>query len=517
MSSLRRTAGSLLESEQLWVLAMGAAFALIVFLSQNRVVGWEPGYNELQPGHHGWVSSHTLAVIAHATPANGFVGYAEAYITDEGQLEYRYFDRYPVFFSAAMHWLLSLKPRLSTQVYLAKQAMNGIFVLTVVVAYLLLRKLSLTPLRALTACLLAVASPYLIFYKDMVHFDQPALLGMLVLILAIALQKINGQRYVIYGATLLAVGLGRGYASLVVLLVWFALEAIEVLGRRGLSFRQRIGALFTLTAFRALVLGTAWAAWNLTYNIQMEAVKRGVPTLETSIIRSASKRLALDSEFNAANADVLDWRFFISDELIRLVRWSFPIWTYEGSWLVSAGIIGLMLAVIIRFGRTLDPARREILKILTLSGPIWLFGLRNLSAFHDYTAMYFIGIPLAFFASVAALVRLPRLGWTLAAAFSLAVFTARNAQMQNLHREIGGASSAYTHDFMRIAAALPSQGQSIYLDDQVPDAPFAPGFYLPGQYLAPLQFSDYSISRKPRFQKTNLTPENSRLFLFKND
>ncbi len=517
MTSLRRRVLSVLEDERLWVLGIGAAFALIIFLSQNHVVGWEPGYNELQPGHHGWVSSHTLAVIAHATPANGFVGYAEAYITEEGQLDYRYFDRYPVFFSAAMHALLSLKSRLSTQVYLAKQAMNGIFVLTVVVAFLLLRKLSLTPLRALTACLLAVASPYLIFYKDMVHFDQPALLGLLLLILAIALQKINGQRYVVYGATLLAVGLGRGYASLVVLLVWFALEAIEVLRRRGLSFRQKVGALFALTAFRALVLGTAWAALNLTYNIHVEAVKRGIPSLNTSIIRSASKRLALDPEFNAENADVLDWRYFVSDELIRLVRWSFPIWNYEGSWLVSTGIVGLMLAVIVVFGRTLDPARREILKILTLSGPIWLFALRNLSAFHDYTAMYFIGIPLAFFASVAALLRLPRLGWVLAAALSLAVFAARNAQIQNLHRQIGGASSAYTHDFMRIAAALPSQAQSIYWDDRVPDAPFAPGFYLPGQYLAPLNLSDYSISRNRRFQKTNLTPENSRLFLFKND
>jgi hypothetical protein len=131
--------------------------------------------------------------------------------------------------------------------------------------------------------------------------------------------------------------------------------------------------------------------------------------------------------------------------------------------------------------------------------------------------MHFIASHWLFFASVAAASCTPPRLMGVGRALSLAVFGARNAQMQDLHREIGGTSSAYTHDFMRIAAALPSQGQSIYWDDRVPDAPFAPGFYLPGQYLAPLNFSDYSISRNRRFQTTNLTPENSRLFLFKND
>ncbi|MBK8619711.1 MAG: hypothetical protein IPN96_22040 [Anaerolineales bacterium] len=40
--------------------------------------------------------------------------------------------------------------------------------------------------------------------------------------------------------------------------------------------------------------------------------------------------------------------------------------------------------------------RRMIYLILTLSGFVWLFPLRNLAAFHDYTAMYYIGIPLVF-------------------------------------------------------------------------------------------------------------------------
>ena len=190
------------RSERLWLVVVGAILAAFVFLNQNRVVGWEPGYNELQPGHHGWVSSHTLAIIAQRTPANGFVGYTLASVDEAGHVDYDYFDRYPVYFSAAMHGLLSLKARLSTQIYLAKQAMNGIFLLTVLVAYLLLRKLSLASLPALAASLLAVSSPYLLFYKDMAHYDQPALLGMLILILAIAHYKAGSSPYLVYGGAL---------------------------------------------------------------------------------------------------------------------------------------------------------------------------------------------------------------------------------------------------------------------------------------------------------------------------
>ncbi|MBF8257514.1 MAG: hypothetical protein HW375_2421 [Anaerolineales bacterium] len=516
MSSVRQSVLSILRFDRLWLLPVGAGFALLVFLSQNRVVGWEPGYNELQPGHHGWVSSHTLAVIAHATPANGFVGYALTSIDREGRMDYEYFDRYPVFFSAGMHALLSWKTRLSTQIYLAKQAMNGIFLLTLAAAYLVLRQLSLSPVRSLTAAVLAVSSPYLLFYKDMVHYDQPAVLGMLLLVLAIAWTKVNGRRYFVVGATLLAVSLGRGYASLVILLVWLVLEAIEVLQRKAPFSPDKVRALLSLTSLRAAILGTVWAGLNLAYNIHVEATRRGVALLQTGIVASAVDRLALNQDFNASYAGLLGWRYFVSDELIRLVRWSFPIWEYEGSWVVSALIVIAMVGVIVVWGRSMDPARRQVLAILTVSGPIWLFAMRNLSAFHDYTAMYFLGIPLAFFGACAYFLRLPRFGWILALMLSLAVFTARNLQIQDLHRDLGRPYDVYTHDFMRMADALPSSGQSIYVVDGVPFAPFAFGFYLPDQVLAPQETAAFAIGRDPELRPTNLTPENSRLFLFEN-
>ncbi|HET7009782.1 MAG TPA: hypothetical protein VFI11_03315, partial [Anaerolineales bacterium] len=410
-SAFRAGLRNILRSDVLWVSLAFAALTSILFLQQNRVVGWEPGYNELQPGHHGWVSSHTLAIIAHATPENGFVGYALATSDENGERDYDYFDRYPVFFSAGMHAVLSWKPRLSTQVFLAKQMMNAVFVLTVVVAYLLLRKISGQTLASMVAAVLGVSSRYLLFYKDMVHYDQPALLGMLLLTLAIAVHKVDSKKWPVYAATLTAVSLGRGYASISVLLVWLGLEALRILRERGMSFAAKFSGVWKLDAFRALLLGTGWAALNLLYNIQVEAARRGIPLGETSIVQSAVNRLALNQDFNQSYLQLLNWRYFIADELVRLVRWSFPIWGYEGSVALSAVILVLMLAVIVWFGRSLDAPRRMVLTVLVVSGAVWLAAMRNLSAFHDYTAMYFLGIPLALYLAVTRFFRLPRTVW----------------------------------------------------------------------------------------------------------
>ena len=304
------------ELDTILVLLGFAVFSGIVFAPQNRVVGWEPGYNELQPKHHGWVSSHTLAIIAHATPANAFVGYAVASIDENGEKQYDYFDRYPVFFSVGMHTLLSLKSRLSTQIYLAKQAMNGVFLLTVIVAYLLVRKLTGRTLSSFAIAVASVSSPYLLFYKDMVHYDQPALLGILILIYAIALHKIDHHRRMVYGAALLSVSLGRGYASFAVLGTWVFLEALSLIRLRDLPWPQRWGRFVRLDAVRAFLLAIGWGAACLLYNTGVEAYRRGVPLGETSIVLSAINRLALNEGFNESYLPILNSRPVLFSPLI---------------------------------------------------------------------------------------------------------------------------------------------------------------------------------------------------------
>lgn len=513
MSRPPRHAVRLLQADVLLPCLAAAVLAAIVFLTQNRVVGWEPGYTELQPGHHGWVSSHALAIIVKATPEHGFVGHALATVDEQGEPDYEYFDRYPVYFSAGMQALLSLTPRLSSKIYLAKQAMNLIFVLTACAAYLLLRKLTGRPLPSLAATVLSFTSGYLLFYKDMVHFDQPALLGMIVLLYAIALHALDGRRWPAYAGALLAVSLGRGYASLVTLALWWLMEAGRVLRRPG-ALTGRLSGLASLTSFRSLLLGAAWAAANLAYNLGVEALRRGVSVSETSIVASILRRLALNPVYNQAHEETLNVGFFVSDQLVRAVRWSLPVWNLELSAAAAALILALMLAVIVYHARGLPPAQRMLMALLAGSGPIWLLGMRNMSALHDYTSMFYLGLALAFHGALAATLRWPRPAWLAVVALSLGLFGHANLRTSALHEQIGSVYSPFTHDFMNVAAALPEQGEWIYLAQDVPYAPYAPGFYLPDHFLAPRELARYILTPDRNYPSENLTPDNSRLFLF---
>jgi hypothetical protein len=155
-----------------------------------------------------------------------------------------------------------------------------------------------------------------------------------------------------------------------------------------------------------------------------------------------------------------------------------------------------------------------LLAVLAVSGGLWLFVMRNLSAFHDYTAMFYLGLALAFYASVTSFLRLPRAGWVAVTLLSLALFAERNLRTQAFHTAIGAPTNAYTHDFMNIAAALPSPGLFIHYANGVPDAPYSPGFYLPADVIAPIDVADYVISSDPDFLPGNLTPQNARLYFF---
>lgn len=513
--SFRGRVTQFLRTEGTWVWIAGIILATVVFLTQNRVVGLEPGYNELQPGHHGWVTSHTLAIISHATPENRFVGYALALADEQGHVDYDYFDRTPVFFSAGMHILLSFWERISTKIYLAKQAMNAIFLLTVLASFGLVRTLTGRTLLAVAVSILAVSSRYLLFYKDMVHFDQPALMGTVLLVFGIAQHTIRGRRWAAYLAAFVAVSFGGlAFAPLFVILVWLLIEVGLSLGQAGPGIRAKAGKIWRLDSLRVLGLSAGWALVNLAYNAQAEMAKRGVSLAETSIVQSAVNRLALNPAFNESYQRLLNWNYFVSDEVIRAVRWIFPIWNYEGSAGLSVLIVFAIGVTIVLYGRSVDRSRRVVLAVLTLSGPIWLFVMRNLSAFHDYTAMFYLGMGLAFYAALLSLLRLPRAAWVAVIFLCLAVFTERNLSTQAWHVTIGRPLNAYTHDFMRISAALPGPGYFIYYRDDVPYAPYAAGFYLPDQYIAPPQAADFVVAGDPGYADELLTPGNSRRFLF---
>ena len=150
----------------LLVPALFCLLAVIVFATQFAGPG-------IGVGHYGWVSSNSLSIMSRATPANGFVGHARTILNADGTLDYVYFDRTPVFFSAIVGALISLTDDLTLKVWIARQVMLTLFVLSMLFAWLLLRRLGATPLAALAGVALSCSAYWLHFYRELVDFSHP--------------------------------------------------------------------------------------------------------------------------------------------------------------------------------------------------------------------------------------------------------------------------------------------------------------------------------------------------------
>jgi hypothetical protein len=153
--------------------------------------------------------------------------------------------------------------------------------------------------------------------------------------------------------------------------------------------------------------------------------------------------------------------------------------------------------------------------ILIISGFGWLIPLRNLSAFHDYTAMYYIGIPLVFFTAIFLLLKLSKSATYLLAVLALIAYTTAIVQVKNWHEEREGNVSAYTYDFMRIREQIPGTGNRVKVIAGIPYGPFPLGFYLHGQYISSKSTANYLIAANKEYTQNNLTPNNQVIFLFR--
>ena len=271
---------------ELLVPALFCLLAVIVFATQFAGTGFGER-------HYGWVSSHGLSIASRATPVNGFVGHARTILNTDGTLDYVYFDRYPIFYSALLGALISLTEDLTLKVWIARQVMLALFVLAMLLAWRLLRRLSAPPV-ALTAVTLGFSGYMLLYYREMVHFDQPALLGMLLLLYIIARVKLECRerwRWLTI-VTLVVLGLGRSFVSLSVLGLWTAFEAAGLLWQRERPLWQTLARhpRARRDAHAAAGRGLDPAHDGLQTS-RMRWRAREVPLEQTSLVNSLQRRL----------------------------------------------------------------------------------------------------------------------------------------------------------------------------------------------------------------------------------
>ncbi len=518
---------------RLWVPAYFCLLAVIVFATQFAGTGFGlvkgKHYAGASSQHYAWVSSHNLAIASRATPENGFVGHARSFLDADGAPDYLYFDRYPPFFSVTLGALTSLTEDLATKVWIARQLMHVIFILTMLFAWLLLRRLGLAPGLALVVVTLSFSGHILLFYRELIHFDHAALLGMMILLYVIARVKLEERerwRWLTV-ATLVAVNVGSNLLSMGVLALWAIMEALALLWQRERTLEQCLRDILRHDATRMLLLGVVWSAMATGYNVAHEMARREVPPAETSIIESLQRRLP--------GGEVLsDWQpdydAFFSRVESRLLRWFFPLDEQVDSFLFRRVSLPLLLLVVYFHLRSEPAARRIVLFLTAFSGLITLFVMINLAWFHGFTTSYALGFALVFWLALLGRVRKGILkNFLLALAPALFLYSALDVEAKN--RSWHEPAAVYTDDYNRILQKIGYRGSVLYSDpkrqdQQVTRPKYLLSFYLGDNYLATnIDDADYMVANRdhlalPAEGRAGMrllytqTPENRVGFLF---
>ncbi|HKA31870.1 MAG TPA: hypothetical protein VKH64_01555 [Candidatus Binatia bacterium] len=497
--------------------------AAAVFIGLTALVLATQARNvEFAPNPDGWVSSHGLAIASHADAASGFVGYSLRFVDAAGKPHYEYFDRNPVFFSVALNLLLRQGHTLADKIYIARQAMNVVFLATLAAAFLLVRELAGDSRVAAGAALLTFSGWYLMFYKDMIHFDQPGLFGLVLVLLAIVRYQRTGGRKILYISALAAISFGRGVVALSLLALWAAVDYVTALAAEWANPVSATMRWFKREPVKVFAAAAVLAALYIGYNVAAEAGLCGVAWRDTSIVDSAARRSGLAV---AGSEPSSRWGNYLPAVARRIVKSAMP-YVFDGATSIKLDraafrgafpfIAGSALLMLGAFLWRLPSADRPLYFLLIFSWVPWFVLMRRHPApeVHDYTSIYFAGALLAAFAALFGRIR--GAIRSAAVALTLAVFVASNMSANAAHSKVSALES-YTADFAAILRHV-QPGDVIYVDgdrkELIPTRPYALGFYLSGQAIGPAERASYAISRDRNFAPGNLTPENGAVFLF---
>lgn len=393
-------------------LGIAIAFAALFVL--------EPGIaNYFNRGHFGWVSMHSLAISRHAGVEAGFVGYSCRIMQPDGSVWYDYFNRYPFPFAALSKFVLQgFEGDSISYLYSSRQFMNLIYAANILVFVGIGLALGCDIFLAAAAALVVGASPSWLRYKAMFHFDQPSLLCLsALLLLAILLHesskylpnKSTLKSALFVASSVVAVVSGRSGAIVIYLFVCLALS---FLGPNTYFYPMRRVLLYALAASIVVLAGFT------VYSVYVEANMNAVSLGDTSIVRSAFRRLGISAEgFSAASVKKLSWELaipriyrhltgfippllpaIICVQALLLAAGSFYRFRFKPPSLVAFGSLGWFFSwpwwsagfsrisswCLFRF----RSGSFSLLVATFLVGLFWCAGMKNLVVFHSYSVMY---------------------------------------------------------------------------------------------------------------------------------
>ena len=535
---------------------------LLLALSTVFLFGADRG-QFYRPGHHANVSAYNLAIATNLSPEHDWLMFSHRSLDADGRVRYEPYNRYPLgTFALIKLAILPFADDLSAQIRAARFLMLMFFAATVVLAYWSLCRLTASRWVALAAVLLAFSSVYCVYYSDLVSIEPPALFGvMLTFHGMVVFAQGGGFRQLLVRACLaLFLGAWNVYA---LLLPFITLGVASELWRRRASHASSssgpsIGAAGGLRACgRYIALGAATLLFGvslLVFNLHNEYMALGgeVPLEETPTFVSATQRLNLarDSAFACAYADFakyLEWPIFLKTQLHRVGGMSVPLALHNENlrfeagrgptlleppnWtgtLIGLGVLGVCVLALCRL------RHKVLLAALVSSGFCWAVPLKHSVFIHDAESIYYVGVPMVFYASMLLYMQ-RRLGNRVAVAcagVALIVFISSSFQGVRLDRNTAEAErqAAVVADFEAIRGIAMKDrsvvSTSVELDHDLSltyDGS-AIMFYLAGRIFTPARWLgsaeigksaiDFIVTTKKSVNNgTPLTPDNRMVFL----
>ena len=427
---------------------------LLLTLSTVFIFGGERGHFYRPAGIHNWMSSEHLTVAMNISPEHGFQRFQSRVINQDGDVLYVPYNRFPIGGYILMKLAtLPVSGNSSAQIIAARILMLLFFTATAVLVYISLFRITSNRWIALTATLLGFSSYYLLYYNDMTANEGMIdLFGVMLTFHGMVVFVQEGRFRQLLVKTCIALLLGWHVLALLLPFVIFGL-ASELLRARSANAASSItdipkvkpSGTATLLRSRFLLLGIVALSFGmavLTFNFTMEYVALNgetplteLPSFQSMMSRSGLKGTGVGADFNPVRAGYLSWRPFLEGQFRSIFRMFIPyallgegdaaetpLWLPErGSvvltsdieildarplWLPKrlGGILGIALSAVCLIGSAFVRPR-ILFATLASFGFFWALPMRLSTAFHNFEAIYYIGLSLVFFTIVLLLAR----------------------------------------------------------------------------------------------------------------
>ena len=509
-------------------------------------------------------TSANLAIAENLSPDHGFRLFKWLLPGSSGSPEYFMYSRFPVGGYALIKLaILPFGNDLSAKVLAARILMLLLFSAAALLAFHSLARITSRPWVALAATLAAFSSYYMLFYGDAVAVEYSVDLFAVMLVfhgMAVFVQE--GRFPQLLAKTGVALLLGwHAYAFLLpFLFLGLVPEAVRA-WKRGTAPGSRVRSTaaavlrsrYTALGAAALLFGAALLAFNFAN--EYTAFRGETPVSELPSFQSMLRRTGLDRDVASTGwwlrflqqqffrVGVASVPFALSDWGVGLLESFLPIrlsasgFSGAALWLCLLALLLVLVAsaALVRLaGPLLSWRQRLLLAALALSGFFWALPMRYNAAYNDHEALYYVGVPLAFYSLLLLCVHerwghRPVVGLAVAAllAFAVSAFRmdqrwgsdARAAEVQQAVIAEFGAVRETTRG--KVVLVLGSVGpewsrKSLQLSDV-----YGWDFYLAGSVLVrspdvevAARAADFIVTHDRVESDALLTPGNEHVFLY---